>query len=146
MKIQPATTDGEILACFPVFRVLRPHLIEADFVARVRRQESTGYRLIFIGDAQSVGAAAGYRVMEFLAWGRVLYVDDLITLPERRGAGLGGALMDWLIGRAREEGCDGLHLDSGYLRKDAHRLYLNKGLALSCHHFSVELRAAAGSA
>lgn len=41
-------------------------------------------------------AVAGFRVLEFLAWGRALYVDDLSTLPDHRGAGHGRALMDRL--------------------------------------------------
>jgi len=130
-----------------LFQLLRPHLIGEDFVARVRRQESAGYRLIYLQDAKKkVAAAAGFRILEFLAWGRVVYVDDLITLPEQRGSGYGGALMDWLIGHAREQECDELHLDSGYQRNDAHRLYLNKGLQLGGHHFSMKLKAKAQKA
>ncbi len=47
--------------------------------------------------------------------------------------------MDWLIDHARAEGCRALHLDSGYARHAAHRLYLNKGLQMTSHHFAVEL-------
>ena len=123
-----------------MFKVLRPHLVEADFVARVRRQQAQGYRLCCIRESGRVVAAAGYRVLEFLAWGTVLYVDDLITAPNARGTGCAGALLDWLISRAREQGCDALHLDSGYQRNDAHRLYLKKGLHLDCHHFALVLK------
>lgn len=140
MNILRATSDAEIEALFPVFKTLRPHLVEAEFVSRVRRQQAQGYQLIYLQEPGLVVAAAGYRVLEFLAWGKVLYLDDLITLPEKRGAGYGGALMDWLILAAREQGCDELHLDSGYQRQDAHRLYLNKGLQLGCHHFSMNLK------
>ena len=140
MNIICATSEPEIAACYHVFRVLRPRLIEADFVSRVRRQQSEGYCLVYTSDAECVVAAAGYRFLEFLAWGRVLYVDDLITHPDKRGAGCGGALMDWLIAQGREKNCDELHLDSGYQRQDAHRLYLNKGLQLGCHHFSMKLK------
>ncbi len=139
MNILQATSDTEIGALFPVFKALRPHLIESEFVSRVRRQQSQGYRLSYLRDSKVVVAAAGYRILEFLAWGRVLYIDDLITLPEKRGAGYAGALMDWMISHAREQRCDELHLDSGYQRHDAHRLYLNKGLRLGCHHFSMKL-------
>jgi GNAT superfamily N-acetyltransferase len=140
MNIHLATTDIEIEALFPAFKVLRPHLIEAEFVSGVRRQQSQGYCLIYVQDSGLVAAAAGYRILEFLAWGKVLYVDDLITLPAKRGAGHAGALMDWMISHGREQGCDELHLDSGYQRHDAHRLYLNRGLQLVCHHFSLKLK------
>lgn len=139
VQIEAAHTDAEIIACFRVLKFLRPHLQEAAFVPQVRRQQQQGYRLVFIRKAGQPVAAAGYRFAEFLAWGRILYVDDLITDPEQRGQGFGGALLDWLIAEARQAGCAELHLDSGYQRNDAHRLYLNKGLTLQSHHFSMKL-------
>lgn len=139
MNILHASSETDIAACFPVFKVLRPHLVEAEFVPRVLRQQGQGYHLCYIRDAGAVVAAAGYRRLEFLAWGKVLYVDDLITLPAKRGSGFAGALMDWLIARARTFECDQLHLDSGYQRSDAHRLYLKKGMHLDCHHFAMHL-------
>jgi GNAT superfamily N-acetyltransferase len=139
-QVQTAHTDAEILACFPVMSVLRPHLEATSFMSRVRRQQAQGYTLVFIREGDTVVAAAGYRCADFLAWGRVLYVDDLIAAPEKRGRGYGGALMDWLTQRAEDEGCDELHLDSGYQRHDAHRLYLNKGMRLASHHFARVLK------
>ena len=139
MNIIYATSEAQITACYPVYQFLRPHLREADFALRVQRQQLEGFRLIFVTEGVSVVAAAGFRILEFLAFGKVLYSDDLIADPQKRGAGYGGALMDWLHAHARENGCDELHLDSGYQRADAHRLYLNQGLHLCCHHFSMKI-------
>ncbi len=136
-------SDQDILDCFPVMSILRPHIAFDQFVGQVRRQQQQGYQLVaqIIGadEDQRVVSAAGFRLCEFLAWGKVLYVDDLITLPDHRGHGYAGQLLDWLIEQARSQGCQALHLDSGYARHDAHRLYLNKGLQLACHHFSITL-------
>lgn len=135
-----AETDDDIARCFAAVRVLRPHVDEAAFVPQVRRQQQAGYVMVAIGAPGAPGApalaVAGYRLAEFLAWGRVLYIDDLITLPEARGQGHGGRLLQWLVTRAVEHGCDEVHLDSGYQRQAAHRLYLNQGFDLACHHFS----------
>jgi GNAT superfamily N-acetyltransferase len=139
MEVLAAGTDADILACFAVMKVLRPHLDEASFVSRVRRQEAQGYRLVAGRNEDRIVAAAGYRLAEFLAWGKVLYIDDLITDPAQRGHGFGGVMMDWLIARAREEGCAQVHLDTGYQRHSAHRLYLKKGLELNCHHLALKL-------
>ena len=75
----------------------------------------------------------------FLAWGKVLYIDDLVTEPLQKRQGLGGALLDWLVVEANKLGCDAVHLDTGYARHDAHRLYLNKGFVMSSHHMSKKL-------
>ena len=126
--------------CFAAFKALRPHLDPAEFLRRVSVQAEEGYRIACIEQDGVVVAAAGYRVANFLAWGRVVYIDDLITLPGRTRAGFGGALLDWLIALARQLDCDAVHLDSGHARHDAHRLYLNKGFRLSSHHFALNLR------
>jgi GNAT superfamily N-acetyltransferase len=124
---------------------LRPRIgSEADFVARVNDlQRPEGYRLVASfadGDAQAV-AAAGFRTEHFLAWGHALYVDDLSSRSGFRRQGHSGALMDWLLAEARRLGCGQLHLDSGVGpdREEAHRLYLNKRLRISSHHFQIEL-------
>lgn len=129
-------TDAELEACFGAFAVLRPHLTVAQFLPQVRRQELQGYKIAAIKDAEQVVSAAGFRFCEFLAWGRVLYIDDLTTLPSARGKGYAGTLLDWLTEQAAQEGCDAVHLDTGYTRHAAHRLYLSKGFEMTSHHMA----------
>ncbi len=131
--------DRALSACFGVFSILRPHLSEARFMEQVRAQSSEGYKIAYIELEGEIIAAAGYRIVTFLAWGKVLYIDDLITHPDRKRAGLGGALLDWLLAEGKRLRCQEAHLDTGHQRHDAHRLYLNKGFVLSCHHMSVAL-------
>ncbi|MBL8258748.1 MAG: GNAT family N-acetyltransferase [Candidatus Competibacteraceae bacterium] len=140
MTIRLAATEIEITACFPAIHELRPHLTEAVFVAQVQRQmQNHGYSLVCLTVENEIVAAAGYRVAEYLAWGRILYVDDLICRSAFRNRGYGGKLLDWLLEKARESGCAQFHLDSGVHRHDAHRLYLGRKLQISSHHFSKEL-------
>lgn len=141
MKICIAVTESEIATCFPAFHELRPHLEQHGFIEQVQRQaRDHGYVLVYIAAESQVVAAAGFRVTEFLAWGRVFYVDDLITLSVSRKLGYGGKLLDWLIIKAQELTCNQFHLDSGVQRHDAHRLYLSRKLQISSHHFSKELK------
>ncbi len=83
--------------------------------------------------------AAGFRIVEFLAWGRFLYVDDLVTAENSRSEGQGKRMLDWLASLAREEGCGQLQLDSGVQRHDAHRFYFREGMKISSYHFSKVL-------
>lgn len=133
--IRIAETDREIDDCFPVMTQLRPHLARAAFVARVRRQMADGYRLVCLREENTVRAVAGYRVSENLAWGKFLYVDDLVTDSSQRSRGSGKALLAWLRDEAQRSGCIQLDLDSGTWRKDAHRFYLREGMDLNCYHF-----------
>jgi PhnB protein len=136
MNISLAESDADIAACYTVMRELRPHIAEDQFLARVRRQEADGYRLALARDADQPVAVAGFRVLENLAWGRFLYVDDLVTLSALRSHGFGAKLLAWLRQRAVQENCAELHLDSGIQRTDAHRFYEREGMTLSSFHFA----------
>lgn len=135
MKIRIAETDEAIAACYPVMRALRPHIAEADFVSIIRRQERAGYRLAFVEETGGPVAVAGFRIGENLAWGRHLFVDDLVTLPPFRSKGYGARLLAWLRERAAIEGCRQMHLESGTQRVDAHRFYEREGMEMSSLHF-----------
>lgn len=140
IRVLDAKNDIDIRRCFRVFSHLRPHLDEAEFVRRFQVQAAEGYNIVYIESGEQVVAAAGYRVLHFLAWGKVLYLDDLITEPESKKAGYGSALLKWVTQKGKELGCDEFHLDTGYQRHDAHRLYLKYGLDLTSHHLSKKLK------
>jgi GNAT superfamily N-acetyltransferase len=128
---------------FEAMRALRTHLGDAEMFARhvdeVQRPE--GYRIVGAFEGEQVVAVAGFRVMNTLFSGRVLYIDDLSTHPDARRRGYAGALLDWCDEEGRRLGCDELHLDSavGPERLDAHRLYFNKGLRIASYHFTKSL-------
>jgi predicted GNAT family N-acyltransferase len=89
-------------------------------------------------DAEQIRSC--YRVLEFLAWGKVLYIDDLISDAATRRNGYATKILKWVISEAKKQKCDQVHLDSGPQRHDAHRLYLNHGFKIIGHHFALDLR------
>ncbi|MBU6401057.1 MAG: GNAT family N-acetyltransferase [Verrucomicrobia bacterium] len=136
-----AETDDAIQRCFPVIRELRPHLPPIAFVEKVRRQHRDGgYQLAYLETDGLVRSVAGFRLLEGLKWGKYLYVDDLVTRETDRSHGHGRLLLEWLVARARELGCDEFHLDSGTHRTRAHQFYRAQKLDLTCYHFALKLR------
>lgn len=139
-EIGPAETA---LACTTFFE-LRPHLTARESIIEQidRWQRPEGYRLLgsFEEGMEEPVALAGFRVLHALAWGHVLYVDDLITRAAFRGRGHAHRLMEWLFAEAKRLGCDEFHLDSGPQRLVAHRFYFNQGLHIGAYHFSRDLR------
>lgn len=133
-----AQSDDEIQDCFPVFKILRPHLNEDDFLPQVRRQQTQNFHILALKHEGVIKSAAGFRFAEFLAWGKVLYIDDLITVPGEKKRGYAGALIDWLTAHAQNHQCKGVHLDTGYTRHDAQRLYLRKGFQFNGHHLALQ--------
>ena len=139
-NIALATDRAAIERCHPVALELRPHLSALEtFVKRVERQREQGYELAFLESGSQVRSIAGFRILEKLSSGRFLYVDDLVTRAVDSSKGYGGALIDWLVERARAAGCTQLQLDSGVWRYSAHRFYLRKGMKITCHHFDLKL-------
>lgn len=138
--IQVARTDHEIGECAAVMRQLRPHIAEADFVQRVKTQQRAGYQLAYLADGGLVRCVAGFRIIENLASGRVLYVDDLVTGSECRSTGCGEQMLNWLVAQAQAAGCDTLELDSGVQRFGAHRFYLRHRMDIVSHHFRLNLK------
>lgn len=140
-RIDVARSEADIARCFPVMVELRPTLSREEFVERVsRQQESFGYGLVYLEEGGRIRAVAGFRISECLAWGKFLYVDDLVSAGGDRSRGHGGALFDWLVEHARSLSCDQLHLDSGVQRFEAHRFYLRKRMDITSHHFVMKLR------
>lgn len=140
IRIEKAESDEAIYRTFEVMRQLRPNLAAGDYVSTIQRmRNSDGYQLAALLEANEVRALAGYRVMEMLYCGRILYVDDLVTDERQRASGYGKVLMDWLKAEAKRQGCAELHLDSGVQREKAHRFYFRDGLSIIAYHFRVRI-------
>lgn len=139
MQIHLATT-ADIPKIIPTMQQLRPHVSEDvmyDMITRMMNEE--GYQLAFIGDDHLAYSVAGFRTITFLFSGKTLYIDDLVTHPDHIRKGYAGELLAWLKKYALENNYEHFSLDSGFHRKDAHRLYLNHGLELQSFHFGVNM-------
>lgn len=139
MKIQLAESDDSILKCWKAFKLLRPHLVEHEYLTLIKEMKSEGYLVAFIEQDSIAASVVGFRYLQYLFNGKHIYIDDLSTLQEYRGKGYGGMLLDFVFDYAKKLGFETVTLDSGHHRADAHRLYLNKGFTISSHHFTKQL-------
>jgi GNAT superfamily N-acetyltransferase len=138
-EIQLATTDTDILKCLDAMLALRPHLQRDTFLQTVKEIMVDDYKLAFVEEDGKAVSVIGYRHLNFLFNGKHIYIDDLSSLPEARGKGHAGKLLDYVFDEAQRHGYKFVTLDSGHVRTDAHRLYLNKGFAICAHHFIKSL-------
>jgi GNAT superfamily N-acetyltransferase len=140
VEVREVSAEEEVRAVSPVVRQLRTHLSEEELVSAVERMRPEGYRLAAAYDEEgNLVGVAGFRIQEFLAYEKILYVDDLVTAEDTRSGGVGKALLDWLEGEARGTDCVSLHLDSGVQRARAHRFYFREGMAIRNFHFAKDL-------
>ncbi len=116
-----------------VHRQLRPHL-PADYTEKMRRVLE-GARMALAVENDAVLGLAVYRWHENTFDGLKFYVDDLVTVDERRSEGVGHALIAHLEEIARNFGASGLVLDSGTQRTQAHKFYFREGSVIPAFNF-----------
>lgn len=143
--VKIAASDEEILRCYSVMKQLRPQFLPAEFVSQINRQMSeSNFRLVFLEEAGKIRAVGTLRLGEWLAGGRYCEIEDLVADDGERSKGHGGRLFDWIVRYARAEGCGQIKLVSRVDRFHAHRFYMNKGMKIEAHYFSMPLSDAEG--
>jgi GNAT superfamily N-acetyltransferase len=140
VSIKLAASDADIRRCAGVMQQLRPAIGEDEFLARAKRQQAEEkWRLAYLEEGGEVVAVSGFRILDCMATGKTLYVDDLVTREDRRSNGFGEKLLTWMEQLAREEGCAVLRLDSGTHRTGAHKFYFRMGMPIVSFHFMKKL-------
>ncbi|NNC63677.1 MAG: GNAT family N-acetyltransferase [Gammaproteobacteria bacterium] len=137
MHAKLAESDAELERIAPVMLQLRSHFDAHSLFERIKLQQADGYQVAYVESDGQVLCVAGFVLGFKLAWGKHVYVDDLITDESRRSSGAGKCMVDWLKAYAREQGCEQLHLDSGVTRFAAHKFYLREGFRISSHHMAI---------
>lgn len=66
-------------------------------------------------------------------------IEAVRIRADRRGGGLGRAMVAWAVERARDRGCGLVQLTSHTRRADAHRFYESLGFVRSHHGFKLAL-------
>lgn len=95
----------------------------AELAARIRLLLDSGDTAVILGGAGPDGLAVLRFRLSIWSAGLECYLAELYVVPERRGFGLGRALMEAAIEEARRRGAD--HMDLGTSESDttARRLY-----------------------
>jgi GNAT superfamily N-acetyltransferase len=140
LRIGWADSDADISACLPVLCEFWPHIgSQGDFVARVRRLQERGYRLLAAWFRHRVIACAGYQLEENLISGRYLHISEVVTTERLRSKGIGERLLRKLFEEARKFDCQALMPECGLRNSRAHRFYFREGLRITAFRFALPL-------
>ena len=105
---------SEVLLCYPVIKELRTPLSVEDFLSIYDSASALeGYQLIAVKDNEEIIALMGYRFLHDFVHGKHLYIDDLVTLENRRSEGIGADLLKYAESIAAKNNCKGLRLCTG---------------------------------
>lgn len=137
MTVRIAETTADLDRIASVLLELRSTFCRDALIAQIKQQRQTGYQIAYVESDGEVLCVAGFVVGVKLAWGKHIYVDDLVTADRHRSKGSGAEMIEWLKSYALRQGCNQLHLDSGVQRFAAHRFYLREGFNIASHHFSI---------
>ncbi|MBT2441208.1 GNAT family N-acetyltransferase [Streptomyces sp. ISL-36] len=124
----------------PLIRTLRPGLDAAGFLEFAAVAHLQG--LVFTAAYDPAGRCLGVAAHRVLATsrGRLLFVDDLVTAPSARSAGVGARLFDELRQRALRAGCLRIELDTGTANLGAQRFYHARRMNIVALHFALDVR------
>ena len=123
-----------------VFRADREKFDPEELAELLERED----RPSFVADEDSV--CVGYALCEIkerqcpqFVKRRILYLDDLCVDESARGRGIGRALIDHLLGFAKEIGADSLELNVWECNADAVAFYERMGFKTQCRHMEIPL-------
>ena len=139
MEVRLLQSEDELKAVTPMLLQLRPHFDLNELFTRIKIQQKRGYKLVYVVSGEKVLCVAGFVTGYKLAWGKHIYIDDLVTGEEHRSSGAGKILMDWFKTYAEKNGYKEIHLDSSVLRFHSHKFYIESGFHIVSHHFSITL-------
>lgn len=138
--IREVTTERERREAFPILVQLRDHLERESYAELLEEMREEGYRLFARYVDDDPVAVAGVTIATNFYLGRHAYVYDLVTDADRRSAGHGEALLEYVHEWAAENGCEAVELESGLWREDAHRFYTERmGYEKYCYSFVYDL-------
>lgn len=93
----------------------------------VLNSDRWGFFLLAWEDGETVGVAAISYVWTLEHGGKSAWLDELYVVPERRGNGIGSALLDQVIAEVQKEGCLAIDLEVEQEHQRAVALYERKG-------------------
>jgi GNAT superfamily N-acetyltransferase len=137
MEVKLVQSEDELKAVAFVLLQLRPQFDLNGIVTRIKAQQKNGYKLAYVVSDGKVLCVAGFVTGYKLAWGKHIYIDDMVTHEKHRSTGAGKCLMAWFKSYAKENNYDQIHLDSSVKRFLAHKFYHRSGFNIVSHHFSI---------
>ena len=130
-------SDAQRLNALKLMQSLRKNISAVNFVENLKLAKN--YHLISFELGGEIKAIAGFSIDYKLAWGKYVSIDELIVLEEERSQGFAQALIDFIVGYAKECGCEELHIDSDVCDTKTHALFIKNSCEIRAHHLSKKL-------
>ena len=89
MEVKLADSNSNIQGIAAVLQQLRTQFPVAYIKTQIREQMEDGYNIAYIEENGEIVCVGGFVIGQKLAWGKYLYIDDLITNENARSKSAG---------------------------------------------------------
>ncbi|MDM5247832.1 MULTISPECIES: GNAT family N-acetyltransferase [unclassified Lysinibacillus] len=138
--IKQLTTQQEWIEAYAVLVQLRTELTIEKYLLLLKEMMQDGYMLFALFENKQMVAVAGLSWRVNFYSERHIFVYDLVTHEAYRSRGYGEKLLHYIHQWGKEKGAHYIALESGVLRKNAHRFYEDRlGYEKWCYSFRKAL-------
>jgi ribosomal protein S18 acetylase RimI-like enzyme len=116
-------------------------ILEEEISSRLKDPSDLGRRVV-VARENGVLVGLAYVTFNLEAPTPFAVLEDIVVSNERRGSGLGQAMLDWIFKAAKEAGAKRIFLESGKNNHDAHHFFERNGF----HQISIVMMAELNSA
>lgn len=101
----------------------------------LRRKLNQEIHILELIDNNKIIGFFDFAICECFAWGKYLYVYDLVLDPTQRSKSYGQKFLAYLHNYAKRNHCSSIRLDSKLERVDARRFYIKNGYDIFAFHY-----------
>jgi len=116
-----------LVAQFDAHEIDLPDSVLREAVAAIFQRDDLGFFVVAHDGGDAVGMAAVSFAWTLEHGGRSAWLDELYVLPERRGRGIGTALLREAVRHAAASGCAAVDLEVDRDHRRAEALYAREG-------------------
>jgi len=138
--IREAVSLEEMNSLFPLVKQLTPTLTKKRYAELLKDMCANNYRVACaFADKKCIGLS-GFWINTKIYSGKYVEIDNLVIDEKYRSSGVGKLICDWIIVKAKEEGCETAMLDAYVENSPAHRFYFREGYKVRGFHFIKKIK------
>jgi len=136
MTVRELTTKAEMLIHISVLQELYPSLTLEQYDHDLSEMlPNNRYFQVAVFEGANCLGISGIWIGTKLWCGKYLEIDNLVVSEKFRSKGVGKLMFDYIVEKAKNEGCSMISLDSYTANFKAHKFFYNEGFGPKGFHF-----------
>ena len=135
MEVRELTSKEEMLMNYDILLEVYPSLTMEEYDRELDVMIPHNYTQIGVFEDEECIGLSGIWIGSKLWCGKYLEADNVVVKASHRSKGVGQVLFDYIIQKAKDEGCTMSALDSYTYNFKAHKFFYNSGYEPRGFHF-----------